>query len=106
MSDHEHATRSEPAAAPSAPTGTPLVSEPNAPVSNVLGALGSAGAERRDRVVRSLQRTAGNRAVSRAIARDASEPHRGEAMPALQRTAGDAQVQRMLAVARQPSGGG
>jgi hypothetical protein len=77
MSDHEHAIRSEPAAAPSPPADTPLVAEPNAPVSQVLGALASADAERRDRVVRSLQRTVGNRAVSHAIA-----------------------------VARQPSGGG
>jgi outer membrane protein OmpA-like peptidoglycan-associated protein len=106
MSDHEHAIHPAPAAAPSEPTGAPLVWEPNAPLSNLLGSLASADPERRDRVVRSLQRTAGNRAVRRAIARDASESHRREAVPSLQRTAGDARVQRMLAVARQPSGGG
>src|SRR3954469_12044145 len=56
MSDHEHASRSEPAAAPPAPTGAPLVSAPNAPVMDVLGAMASANAESRDRAVRSLQR--------------------------------------------------
>jgi outer membrane protein OmpA-like peptidoglycan-associated protein len=67
MSDHEHATRPEPAAAPLEPVGTPLVSEPSPPV---LAALASADA------VRSLQRGAGNQAVSRmlAVARQPTGP--------------------------------